>query len=125
MPSDPRAAAQVEGAAALIFDMDGTLVDSGQLHETAWTRTLQRYGIPLERPLMRSLAGVPTRGTLEHLIRHFGLSIAASTAEMNDFKEAVVHELARDYVKPTGLVEVARRYAGIKPMSVGTGSLHR
>ena len=50
---------------ALIFDMDGTLVDSGQLHEFAWTTTLENYGIPIDRLFMRSLAGVPTKGTIE------------------------------------------------------------
>ena len=29
--------------AALIFDMDGTLVDSGQLHEFAWSQMLNKY----------------------------------------------------------------------------------
>ena len=31
---------------ALIFDMDGTLVDSGQLHQYTWTLTLEKFGIP-------------------------------------------------------------------------------
>ena len=42
--------------AALIFDMDGTLVDSGQLHEFTWTVTLERYGIPVDGPLMGVVA---------------------------------------------------------------------
>ncbi|RYG14024.1 MAG: hypothetical protein EOO07_17150, partial [Chitinophagaceae bacterium] len=46
---------------ALIFDMDGTLVDSGQLHQQAWQAMFDKYGFPLDRPYMRSLAGVPTR----------------------------------------------------------------
>ena len=50
-----------EHYAALIFDMDGTLVDSGQLHEFSWTATLAKYNIPIDGPLMRTLAGVPTR----------------------------------------------------------------
>ena len=58
---------------ALIFDMDGTLVDSGQLHEVAWTETLTRFAIPIDRPYMRSLAGVPTKGTLELLIEKIQL----------------------------------------------------
>ena len=70
--------------AALIFDMDGTLVDSGQLHEYAWTATLNKYGIPIDRPLMRSLAGVPTKGTIEILLEKFGITASASLDEMND-----------------------------------------
>ena len=75
--------------AALIFDMDGTLVDSGQLHEFAWIEMLNKYGIPIDRALMRSLAGVPTKGTIEILLEKFNLKVNASLDEMNDFKELV------------------------------------
>ena len=108
--------------AALIFDMDGTLVDSGQLHEYAWTATLKKYGIPIDRPLMRSLAGVPTKGTIEILLEKFGITASASLDEMNDFKEQVVHDSMHLYVKPTALIDVAQRYHGKKPMAIGTGA---
>ncbi len=107
---------------ALIFDMDGTLVDSGQLHEFAWSETLNKYGIPIDRPLMRSLAGVPTKGTIEILLEKFNLSVSASLDEMNNFKEAWVHENMHKFVKPTALIEVAQKYHGIKPMAIGTGA---
>lgn len=107
---------------ALIFDMDGTLVDSGQLHEFAWTATLEKYGIPIDRALMRSLAGVPTKGTIEILLEKFNLRVEASLDDMNDFKEAWVHENMHRFVKPTALQEVAKKYFGKKPMAVGTGA---
>ncbi len=108
--------------AALIFDMDGTLVDSGQLHEFAWTAMLNKYGIPIDRALMRSLAGVPTKGTIEILLEKFNVKVEASLDEMNDFKEQVVHDNMHKYVKPTALIEVAQRYHGKKPMAIGTGA---
>jgi beta-phosphoglucomutase family hydrolase len=108
--------------AALIFDMDGTLVDSGQLHEHAWTATLEKYGIPIDRPLMRSLAGVPTKGTIEILLQKFALQPRATLDEMNDFKEQVVHDTMHKFVKPTALVDIAKKYHGIKPMAIGTGA---
>lgn len=107
---------------AIIFDMDGTLVDSGQLHEVAWTETLKRYGIPIDRPLMRSLAGVPTKQTIAMLVDRFDCNVEAPLSEMNDFKEWVVSENIEKYVKPTALAELAERYHGILPMSVGTGA---
>jgi beta-phosphoglucomutase family hydrolase len=108
--------------AALIFDMDGTLVDSGQLHEFSWTATLTRYGIPIDRVLMRSLAGVPTEATLEILVKHFDCRSSASAQEMNAFKEHCVREHLQHYVKATSLVEVVQKYHGKKPMAVGTGA---
>jgi beta-phosphoglucomutase family hydrolase len=107
---------------ALIFDMDGTLVDSGQLHEFAWSTMLNKYGIPIDRSLMRSLAGVATKNTIEILLQKFNLTVTASLDEMNDFKEQVVHENMQKYVKPTALLEVARKYYGKKPMAIGTGA---
>ncbi|ACE84438.1 beta-phosphoglucomutase family hydrolase [Cellvibrio japonicus] len=107
---------------ALIFDMDGTLVDSGQLHEHAWTATLEKYAIPIDRPLMRSLAGVPTKGTIEILLEKFDLQVDASLDDMNDFKEQWVHGNMHRFVKPTALADIARHYHGQKPMAVGTGA---
>ena len=106
----------------LIFDMDGTLVDSGKLHEKAWTATLERYSIPIDFVLMRSLAGVPTKGTIEILLKHFQVPALASLDDMNDFKEQFVHEHMHQFVKPTALMEVAEQYFGKKPMAVGTGA---
>ena len=107
---------------AIIFDMDGTLVDSGQLHEVAWRETLTHFGIPVDGPLMRSLAGVPTIETLEIVKRHFNVTTEATNAEMNAFKEARVRELMADYVKPTKLAEFAKANHGVRPMAIGTGA---
>jgi beta-phosphoglucomutase family hydrolase len=107
---------------ALIFDMDGTLVDSGQLHEVAWTETLTRFAIPIDRPYMRSLAGVPTKGTLELLIEKFNCTVSATPVEMNEFKEAFVRANMHKYVKPTALLDIVKKYHGVKPMAVGTGA---
>lgn len=108
--------------AALIFDMDGTLVDSGQLHEFSWSATLNRYGIPIDGPLMRSLAGVPTRDTLEILVKKFNCQVQASLDEMNEFKEQCVRDNMHRYVQATALLDVVKKYHGIKPMAIGTGA---
>lgn len=106
----------------IIFDMDGTLVDSGRLHQNAWTQALNQYQIPINFALMRSLAGVPTKETVDILVKHFDLNIQASSDEINEFKEAIVKETIHQYVKPTKLAEFARDNAGKRPMSVGTGA---
>lgn len=107
---------------ALIFDMDGTLVDSGQLHELAWRATLTRYCIPIDPALMRSLAGVPTIGTLMHLIEHFGCRVDQTMESINDYKEAFVRDNMARHVKPTALAAVVKLYHGTTPMAVGTGA---
>jgi len=107
---------------ALIFDMDGTLVDSGRLHEHAWITMLTRYGIPVDRKLMRSLAGVPTRETIEILLKSYSMRAPASLNEMNEHKELLVRENMHQFVKPTALIQLIKKYHGVKPMAVGTGA---
>lgn len=107
---------------ALIFDMDGTIVDSGQLHEVAWISTFNAFGIPLDRPLMRSLAGVSTKRTLEFLIDHFGLALHDQIEAMNAHKDRVVAEEMHKHVKATSLKAIIETYHGKKPMAVGTGA---
>ena len=107
---------------AIIFDMDGTLVDSGKAHETAWIKTLEQFEIPVDRPLMRSLAGVPTLATLEHLVAHFDLSLSVSLAEAARFKESALAQLGPGLIRPTDLYHVAKQYYGVLPLAVGTGA---
>ncbi|WP_049721030.1 HAD-IA family hydrolase [Gilvimarinus polysaccharolyticus] len=107
---------------AIIFDMDGTLIDSGQLHEVAWIETLNKFSIPIDRPFMRSLAGVPTKGTVEILLKQFDCLTMASVDAISDFKEVIVRDKVNQYVKPTALVQLAEHYYGKKPMCIGTGS---
>lgn len=107
---------------ALIFDMDGTLVDSGQLHEQAWLKALQKYQIPIDRPLMRSLAGVSTKVTIELLIKKFNLEPNASVSEIHDFKEQCVHDTMHAKVQATALLDIVKHYHGKKPIAVGTGA---
>jgi beta-phosphoglucomutase family hydrolase len=107
---------------ALIFDMDGTLVDSGQLHQHTWSLTLEKYGIPVDRALMRSLAGVPIKATLEILLEKFQIRPRAHLDEMNAFKEDCTRENMPGFVKATELIEVVKKYEGIKPMAIGTGA---
>ncbi len=107
---------------ALIFDMDGTLVDSGQLHEFSWTATLNKFGIPIDGALMRTLAGVPTRDTLEILIKKFDCQVTASVDEMNEYKQQCVRDNLHRFVQPTALIDVVKKYHGKKPMAIGTGA---
>ncbi|MEX0623100.1 HAD family hydrolase [Saccharospirillum sp.] len=106
----------------LVFDMDGTLVESGPLHEIAWRETLSKYNLPIDARLMHSLAGVPTKETLLRVAAETGLPLSAPVEEMNAFKEALVADMAPRYVKATRLADLARQHYGSLPMAVGTGA---
>lgn len=112
----------IENFEALIFDMDGTLVDSGKVHELAWIATLTKYNIPVDRALMRSLSGVTTGRTLQTLIERFELSTSMPIVEMSSHKQSLVKANLKRHVKPTRLKALAEKYHGKLPMSIGTGA---
>jgi len=106
---------------ALIFDCDGTLVDSLYAHETAWSEILNRYGIPFTGRRMNQLGGVPTAETIAILAAEAGLSIdvaAIARAKESRFQELIHDNLAA--IEP--VVAIARRYHGRLPLGVATGS---
>ncbi len=45
---------------ALIFDMDGTILDTEPTHRKAWHQVLGRYGLTLDESQMVGFNGAPT-----------------------------------------------------------------
>lgn len=58
---------------AIVFDMDGTLIDSMGVHLQAWKQTCEHFGYPFERAYIHSLGGVPTRQTAVLLNKRYQL----------------------------------------------------
>lgn len=48
----------------ILWDMDGVLVDTGELHYQAWAETLAEIGMPLDREAFRGTFGMNNRETL-------------------------------------------------------------
>lgn len=44
----------------LIFDMDGTILDTEPTHRKAWREVLSRYGMTFDEAAMVALSGSPT-----------------------------------------------------------------
>jgi beta-phosphoglucomutase family hydrolase len=107
---------------ALIFDMDGTLIDTMPVHEKAWRATLEKYELPVLPELMRSLVGVPTRETLLEICKVCDKHLT-DLQVVCDFKIAQVKINLAQTVRTTPVVDTARQYWGKKPMAVGTGAL--
>ncbi|MCH1923866.1 beta-phosphoglucomutase family hydrolase [Shewanella sp. C32] len=58
----------------IIFDMDGTLIDSMGSHQDAWRAVCEEYGYPWDEDYMYSLGGVPTLQTVVVLNEKYGMS---------------------------------------------------
>ncbi|BET81856.1 fructose-1-phosphate/6-phosphogluconate phosphatase [Edwardsiella anguillarum] len=107
----------------LIFDMDGTLLDSEPTHRRAWDAVLGRYGMDYDLTAVIALNGSPTWRIAQAIIEHnqSDLDPHALAAE----KMRAVESMLLDCVRPLPLAEVALAYKGRRPMAVGTGSEHR
>ena len=62
------------GLKYVLFDFDGTLVNSEQFHFECWNRTLKAYQIVLSQEAYNDhLMGVPNYGNAQYLIRAYDL----------------------------------------------------
>ncbi|MGY0161298.1 fructose-1-phosphate/6-phosphogluconate phosphatase [Edwardsiella tarda] len=115
--------AQYDHYDGLIFDMDGTLLDSEPIHRQAWQEVVGRYGMDYDLMAMIALNGSPTVRIAQAIIEHnqSTLDPHALAAEKNRLVEGML----LDGVRPLPLAEVARAYKGRRPMAIGTGSEHR
>jgi beta-phosphoglucomutase len=89
---------QPDKAYAVLWDMDGVLVDSGEFHYTAWAETLARDGLPFTREQFNATFGMDNRGVLTTLLGRE--PEAAWLARVSDDKEAAFREAIRGKAEP-------------------------
>ena len=107
-----------------IFDCDGTLADTMPLHYRAWTRIVAELGGTFPIELFYQLGGRPTAQILTLLRDEHGLKVG-DVEKAAKRKEEYFLEMI-DEVKPIeAVVQVARRWYGIKPLAVASGGFHR
>lgn len=107
-----------EGTEALIFDMDGTLVDSTPAHFAAWSQALAEIGIELDRDRFQGLFGKTTATILSEM---------AGRAQQGVDTEAVSRRKDEHFVRNISMivpnrrvVEVAERFVGSLPLAIAT-----
>lgn len=105
---------------ALIFDMDGTLVDSMPRHLDAWEATSAEFGLPFDRAQLNEYGGIPTRKIVAILAEQHGLTIDVEAFTRRKVALYMEH-IQQVSVFPT-MWELVRRCHGKVPMGIGTGS---
>ncbi|NDL61176.1 fructose-1-phosphate/6-phosphogluconate phosphatase [Acerihabitans arboris] len=111
---------QYEG---LIFDMDGTLLDTEPTHHKAWHQVLGKYGMRYDGAAMVGLNGSPTWRIAKTIIDGHGSAMDPYRLAIE--KTAAVEMMLLEHVLPLPLIDVVKAYHGKRPMAVGTGSEHR
>lgn len=105
---------------ALIFDMDGTLVDSMPRHLDAWEATSAEFGLPFDRAQLNEYGGIPTRKIVAILAEQHGLTIDVEAFTRR--KVALYMEHIQQVSVFPAMWELVRRCHGKVPMGIGTGS---
>ena len=107
-------------AKALIFDLDGTLVDSMPLHYEAWKDVCALKGLTFSEEEFYALAGVPTDRISEILNERHGTDY--DPKEVSHLKEETYLNKIDQLKLIEPVYEVLKKYHGKLPMSIGTGS---
>lgn len=104
----------------LIFDMDGTILDTEPTHRKAWDDVLGGYGLRFDMDAMISLNGSPTWRIAQAIIELNQASL--DPYQLAREKTEAVKAMLLDTVKPLPLIDVVKAWHGRRPMAVGTGS---
>lgn len=94
----------------VIFDHDGTLVDSERHHYLLWATLLQEWDIAFPEEEYRTrLAGVPTRTNVDYLLKHYP-AIGLTAEELFARREQLASETFAQQV--CEMIEGARDLVG-------------
>src|ERR1041385_8069207 len=105
----------------LIFDCDGTLIDSMPLHWRAWNAVVTRHGLRFSEERFYAMGGVPSRDILKLLREEQGIDIdplAVSKEKEGEYLR-IMHECSPVHE----VVEIARAHHGKIPMAVASGGV--
>lgn len=116
--ADPTTAPQIPGA--ILFDCDGTLLLTGDLHFTALERALGRQGAHIGRDWYMALTGMGRGDLLRRLMQDTGQRLDLPRAIADSI--ALTVTLAPEAQENPAVAGLARRAAGRLPIGVVTNS---
>ncbi len=117
-PADP-AAPIPDRFKGLIFDCDGTLVDTMPLHFLAWQQAMQEVGISISEQQFYSFSGMPTVTIIETLARQQNVTCNVQAAA--EEKERLFLENLETLQPIHSVIEIVHREKGHRKMAVASG----
>jgi HAD superfamily hydrolase (TIGR01509 family) len=107
---------------ALIFDFDGTLVDTMPFHYLAWQETVKSLGGDFPEKLFHDTAGMPSDQIVVILNETFGYQLDPQETTLAKEHRFLTHYLPK--VQPIEpIVAIAKQYQGKLPMAVASGGI--
>ncbi len=84
---------------AVLFDHDGTLVDSEPIHYQLWVQVLRRYGVTISEEVFNSVcAGMPTLANAVDLVKRYNLPVQAEN--LAEEKHTITKEFLAENAYP-------------------------
>tara|TARA_R110000868_G_scaffold45511_9_gene151083 strand:- start:2132 stop:2740 length:609 start_codon:yes stop_codon:yes gene_type:complete len=105
---------------AIIFDMDGTLIDSMGAHIQAWRMACEHFSYPFDADFMHGLGGVPTRQTVVLLNDKFNLQHSPDDVAAKKREFWLTLDDTPRIIEQTH--QVLQHYHGKLKMGIGTGA---
>ena len=106
----------------LIFDCDGTIVDTMPIHYAAWCSTTAEHGLEFSEERFYALGGVSPFEVLRKLSEEQGVNIDSDAVTFQ--KEAKYMELIGDAAEIPEVMQVVRESHGNLPMAIASGGTH-
>jgi len=108
-------------ACCLIFDWDGTLVDTRRANYLALSETFADLGVGLDEHWYNQRTGLSTDSMIEAWLAECGLCSDVPVADLAKRRDEIFLRTAYT-IRPVGpVLEVAQRYAGQLAMAVASG----
>lgn len=107
---------------ALIFDLDGTLINSMPWHNQAWKETFAENGVHIDDQFLDETMGMASVRIVDIVNKRDGLELDPKTISKSKRARYLKNVEKVDVVKE--VVEIVKRYHGVKPLGIITGSSH-
>lgn len=113
-------AVDVSSYKGLIFDMDGTLIDTMPSHLLAWKQTAEEFNFPFDAEWIHSLGGMPTQKVALLLNERYHIDI--NPQKVAEMKTGLFAGLIEDANIINCTYDVLKQFYGQKKLAIGTGS---
>ena len=112
MPDEPGAFAALARPTAVLFDLDGTLIDTVQTRIDSWVEVFADEGIPTTRDALAPLMGIDGRRLVREVAEAAGREVDDGTAERIDRRCGEIYD--RRNTSPTPLPGVLELVGAIE-----------